>query len=767
MVSYPGWQDGVQDGLHDEGRVVASAWAHSGAWLADQLEAQSGRRLLWMPVFLGTGIAWYFAVDREPGWLAVGVVLAAAAALFAMAWRARRATLLMLCGVLALGFCLAKAHVWWLSTPQLAASSGPITLKGWVADIVTTGPKNPKIVVEVDDISDIRMAHWPRYAQIRLFQGERQPMVGDYIAISARLFALPWPVVPGGYDHARFLWFEEIGATGRGKVVSDAADGDRVIPARYAWKRIISRLRTAMARRVAETLPKQTAGLAVALMTGDKSLIPRAQREQMAVAGLAHVLAISGLHMSLVAGGTFWLVRALLALFPALALSWPIKKWAALAAIAMGAGYLQISGAGISTQRAFIMLLIMFIAVLANRPAISLRNLAIAALVILVWTPHAVTTASFQMSFMAVMGLIAAYEAAAARRLDASHDGSAQGPVNRWMRWGARAVLALAFTTIIASVFSGLPAAYHFNRAAPLSLLSNLMALPVIGLVVMPTAVLSSLAMLIGFENWPLQIMHLGLQWVAWVAETVEGLPQADIATGRLGGRAMLLAAYGAMGLCLLRGWLRAIGAVMVAAGLVLSPIAVRPGLLVEHSARNVAVRNAEGRLVPAHPRRARFSVDRWLRQDGDTAGLRDAAARTGWTCAQDVCRAQLDGRKVVFMMREAEVRSAGCEDADILIAQFPLRGRCRQAELRIDRFDVWRNGAYAITRREDGSLRVETTRQARGTRPWALLPVARVEVRTTPISPRASSAASQVDAANGASNAAAQQTRGPGNPAQ
>jgi competence protein ComEC len=738
MVTNPAWRDDLPDSLYG-GAARGDAWQERAtAWFREACHARTGQTLLWTPVFLGSGIAGYFALAREPGWAVLAIAMVLAGCLFAFAWRARRPAIAVLLGVLALGFCLAKLHSEWLSTPQLAASSGAVTLKGWVARNLTTAGKNPKVVIEVDGITGIKHSAWPRFAQVRLFQTNAVPSVGEYLEISARLFPLPWPVAPGGYDHARFLWFEQIGATGRGKVVSVGGRHEHVVPWRYAWKRVVSDLRAAIGQRIAAAMPKQTAGLAVALVTGDKSLISNRQREEMAVAGLAHVLAISGLHMSLVAGGTFWLVRAILALFPMLALRWPIKKWAAVAAIGMGAAYLQISGAGISTQRAFIMLLIMFLAVLADRPAISLRNLAIAALVILVWTPHAVTTASFQMSFMAVMGLIAAYEAVARRRDRFRVAGPASSPAARSWRWLVRAIAALAFTTIIASVFSGLPAAYHFSRAAPLSLVSNLLALPVVSLVIMPAAVVASIAMPLGLESLPLQAMNQGLRWVVWVADYVNGLPYADIAVGRLAGGAVLIAAYGAIALCLLQASARLIGVAVAVPALWFAPIEKRPDILIEHAARNVAVRNADGVLVPAHARRARFSVERWLRNDGDTATLGEAAGRAGWRCEGGLCRALAGERQIVFMMKEAEDTNVACAEADIVIAQFPLRSRCRGASTRIDRFDVWRNGAYALYLRGVDEVEIETTRQVRGTRPWTLSPVARREVRTISASPRA-----------------------------
>ncbi|MBL4758173.1 MAG: ComEC/Rec2 family competence protein, partial [Rhizobiales bacterium] len=152
------------------------------------------------------------------------------------------------------------------------------------------------------------------------------------------------------------------------------------------------------------------------MITGDRSFISRNHVEMLRASGLAHVLAISGLHMTLVTGALFAGLRALLAFIPGIALRYPIKKIAAFAALFAGAFYLALSGANVATQRAFIMVGIMLVAILLERPAISLRNVALAALFVILWRPESVVTASFQMSFAAVTALIAAYEYVLNRR---------------------------------------------------------------------------------------------------------------------------------------------------------------------------------------------------------------------------------------------------------------------------------------------------------------------------------------------------------------
>ncbi|MGI9463850.1 MAG: ComEC/Rec2 family competence protein, partial [Aestuariivirgaceae bacterium] len=478
-------------------------------------------------------------------------------------------------------------------------------------------------------------------------------------------------------------------------------------------------------------MPAGLAAFAEALITGNRAQIKPRLREQLSIAGLAHVLAISGLHMTLVAGGIFWLVRSLLALSPAMALHLPIKKLAAIAALIAAAGYLLISGGAVSTQRAFIMLSVMFIAILFDRPAISLRNLAIAATVIVVSAPESVLSAGFQMSFMAVMGLIATYEALRERRSRQPKKAYSRALPQRIWRWITSRVLAIALTTLIASLFTGLPAAYHFNRVAPLGVIANLLALPVVSLLVMPMAVLATVLMPLGLEGWPLWLMGQGLHWVTGVAHWVTGLPGASFAAATLPAISAVCFGFAAVWLCLWTGRLRSLAAAPAAVGLLMSVNVDRPDILIERTGKNVAYRGAEGRLLLADARKAKYTARKWLLRDGDGAELADAVKRQGWRCGNDKCVAATAAHTIVYL-QEGAIIPDGCFEANIVISQFPLRGACRNVPVRIDRFDLWRSGSHAIYFAAGGA-KIVTTAGTRGQRPWTITPVARRKIRLDP----------------------------------
>jgi competence protein ComEC len=278
-------------------------------------------------------------------------------------------------------------------------------------------------------------------------------------------------------------------------------------------------------------------------------------------------------------------------------------------------------------------------------------------------------------------------------------------------------------------VFSGLPAAFHFNRVSLAGIVANLLALPVVSLVVMPAAVAAMLAMPFGIEAAPLAVMGFGVSVVVAIAEAIAALPGAAIAVASPPAAAMALAAAGLIALCIGGARARIAGAALLGLAVVLTLAPRdRPVLLVEAEGRTAALRNGGGDLVPAPGRRGRFAVTQWLAAEGDATPPAEAARRAGWTCGEGVCAGDLDGKRVLYIGRGA-IPPLTCGEAAIVVAADPLYGRCRAAALVIDRFDLWRLGAHAVHQAGDGSFSVETAAGQRGARPWAVKPVARASI--------------------------------------
>jgi competence protein ComEC len=464
------------------------------------------------------------------------------------------------------------------------------------------------------------------------------------------------------------------------------------------------------------------------MITGERASIPKDVNTSLQISGLAHILSISGLHMSLAAGGVFWIVRAFLALFPAIAQRWPIKKWAAGAALVFGFAYMLLAGSGAATQRSYIMLAVVFLAIIADRPAISLRNLALAALLILILQPESAIQASFQMSFMAVMGLAAFFEYW--NRPKPERDYRIESRKIFYARKIYNIALASILTTLIAGGFSSIPAAYHFGRLAPYGVLANGLAIPVISLAVMPFAVLSVVLMPLGLEAWPLAALGKGLEMVIAISDGVAALPGAQRVIPQLPLTSAIILAVGASILCLSNRQAKYAGGVLLLSGFIMAQFNSFPDVLIERTAANAAFRNSNGELVFANPHKGRFAAEKWLQANGEEIAFKEAAARAGWACEPRSCRTKVKG-KVIGYFIEGGGAAPSCDGLDIIIAAYPLRGACKSVTIRIDRFDVWRMGSHAIAI-NGNLLQVTTARGLSGNRPWIVVPEPRKKASLT-----------------------------------
>ena len=694
--------------------------------------ANEGRLILWLPVAMAAGIGAYFALPLEPSVIPVGLVFVG---LTIWGWchlAGRRSAAATLTAMALFGMLLAKAHVWAFSGPAIAAATEEIHVEGFVEQITRGVGRSATVILRLRAATGLPDDQRPK--RIRISTAVQKDLrVGDHVEAELRLNPLLTPVAPKAFDFARSQWLQGIGASASTRTQLRI---DRSIspPLWLAVRRGIDAARFAISGRIRSSMPDELGLLAVALVTGERAGLPRRMKDSLQASGLAHVVSISGLHMSLVAGSLFWIIRGLLALSEHLALRKPIKKWAAAAALLAGAFYLALSGGEVPAQRSYLMLAIMFAAVLVGRPALSLRNVALAAIVAMVLDPAAVLQPGLQMSFLAVTGLLSFFEA---RRMEQSlRPTLRRGRVIHAVMRLALAFLTLAVTTVIAGICTGPPAAYHFGRVSPYSLVGNLLALPVVSSIIMPMALAGTVLMLVGFEHLPFAIMHIGLRCLMAISDWTASLPGARyFVPGQTAISAVVFSA-GILHVCLVRSAARWLGMIIFAVGFLLAMFTPRPDVLIERTGRNVAIRNGADELVAANPRRSRFAVERWLIADGDDASPSESAARQGWQCADHVCLATVKDKRIAFAQAEAEGKLT-CPNADILVASFPLRKSCSSIPIRIDRFDVWRMGAYALFI-NGSTIRTETARSVRGARPWV------IEPRARKIRPQSRSAAAQ-----------------------
>jgi competence protein ComEC len=670
---------------------------------------------LWLPVAFGAGIGVYFALPFEPVWpiaLAMAGIALCAIAIFTSIGNAFLRAALALIAAVSLGFATAKLREEVVAAPVLLQPMGPSSLMGRVEYAQAHG-RGVRVVL--DDLQSTRIddAAIPYRIRISFRTGAEALKPGDRIRATAVLMPPPGPAAPGAYDFGRTAFFNRLGAVGYayGRPALIAHASRSLIGAGLGDA--IERLRFRMTERIHSVLPGSTGAIAAALITGDRGGISDSDEQALRDAGLAHVLAIAGLHMALVGLGIFWLVRALLAASPFLALRYPIKKWAAGAAL-LGAGfYLVISGAGPPTIRAFTMLAMLLTAVLFDRPVLSMRSIALAASIILLIEPESVIEPGFQMSFAAVAGLIAVAEWEQARR---QKDGPAGPKAFAGVR---RYVRGIATTSFVGSIATVPFAIYHFDRATHYAVLGNLLAMPIMGFVTMPAAALSVGLMPFGLDALPLKVMGFGIDAMLAVGHWVSALPGAATVAATWPVSALVAISLGGLW-CVIwrRGW-RWLGLVPVALGIVLAYGARAPDILVARDGQTAAVRLSNGSLAFVRAPRDSYAAEEWLKRDGDSRSIADAIAspRDNIHCDADGCIANLRSRMTLAFPSRIDAFAEDCERADILIAATAPPAGCARPRLLLKRDAVEDAGGYAIWL---SPLRTESVQQSRGNRPWS-----------------------------------------------
>jgi competence protein ComEC len=571
------------------------------------------------------------------------------------------------------------------------------------------------MVLEPVGIGRLSPEQTPYFVRLSVRARSAVPTPGSWLRVTAVLQPPPAPAMPGDYDFGRGAYYRRIGAVGylygRAKPIAPVRAEGRV----EGLGAVLERLRGRMTARVRSIIPGNDGAVAAALITGERVDIDPDVQADFRDSGLMHVLSISGLHLALAGGFFFWTVRALFALFPAIALRFPVKKWAALAAVAGATFYLLISGCEAPAVRSYIMLTMMFLAILFDRPALSMRAVALAAVIIMLFSPESVIEPGFEMSFAAVIGLIALAEWEQARRA-ANPERGPKTLVTRVARyaWG------IAATSIVATLATTPIAIFHFDRSAQYGLISNLLALPVVGAVIMPAATVAMVLMPFGLDEWPLVIMGKGVGVMNAIAHWVADLPGAASVVPVWPFWCLIAVMGGGLWIAFWRMPWRWFGLLPISMGIALAFGATQPDILVARDVRTVAVRLADGKLALVRPATDDFAAANWLRRDGDSRAPEDAVGTPaqGVRCDAYGCIAKARGGMVVAVPSRVDALDEDCARATIVVSAVPTRRFCKGTALTIDRIDVARNGGYAIWL--GPPMRVETVEGKRGHRPWS-----------------------------------------------
>lgn len=644
-----------------------------------------------VPLLLALGIIGYASMEEEPSWwlLMALPVWGGLALLHRHQPPMRDGALAML--VMILGLAVSLWQTQRVDSPRI-----PERYKPWevVGQVVSVSPDRgkAKLLVAVERITALKAEDTPRYVRFSVRGKAPLPRSGDRIRFRGVLYAPSPPVIPGGFDFARYFYYREIGAIGYALPPLEVIG---LAPQQGTYS-AFSRQRTALQQWLLTHIGQPAAGIAIALVTGDQTAVDKRTAEAFRVSSLTHILSISGMHMSIVCGMVFFMLRSIGALVPPLALRVNVKKWAAVMALLCGAAYLLLADFPTPAVRAYVMVGFFFCAVLLDREALSIRSLVWAAVAILAVQPSALLEPSFQLSFSATLALVVAYRRMASRLPQEFRQ--SRGPLRRMALYAGGIVLS----SLVASAATAPFVAYHFNQFVPYGVLANLLALPLLSFLVMPALLLALALWPVGLSGIALEAAEAGIQYLIKVAQWVQSIPGATWYIPPLEPEALLAVAVGMLLMMLANRRWRLAGGGMVALALATAWAFVPPDILVSDDGRQLAVKLPhDGWVLVRGKSNRNFVAQQWQQR----LGVRMQTYRQ-WSVENP----------------GAQALRCTQENCTFGALSFPLRGRVlvrwKDGEVRWP--DLDRKGAHALWLEEGGGVsRVVTGCDTGGSRPW------------------------------------------------
>lgn len=507
--------------------------------------------------------------------LATGAALLTAALPFA--WRHLLALrLVSITTAFWLGFSLLAVHAVLFGTTML---NRPVfgTYEMRVDEIVSETAEEARVIVSA--ITPLEKARALPVRRARIVTKGAMLAPGDIIRAPVRFYPVPGPVLPNGFDTQFHAYFDGIGAYGNAtRAVEIITPGSGTAP-----ERIVDAARRGIAARIDQTLSQPSAGVARALINGDQSAVTDQVRETMSVAGLAHVLSVSGLHLTIVAALVLFTLRGGLALLPGMGQRIAVKRLAAIGAIIAALGYYGISGGNVAALRSTIMIVLVLGAVVFGRRALTMRNVAIAALVVIITDPSSVFRASFQLSFAAVIALVGVWE------LVRPPEGKDQSLIIRFANY----LGGIVATSVVAGLATVLFSVYHFQQTSPLGVLGNLFSLPLVGFVMMPAALVATVLMPFGLESLPLVVLGWSIDRMLDLATITASWSSALNASPLLTPLALGIGLVAFAWFAFLPTWHRLIGPALMVPAVLFFALDQPPDVLIADTTQAVAIRGA------------------------------------------------------------------------------------------------------------------------------------------------------------------------------
>ncbi len=685
---------------------MASPFVSLESWL----EKERDRLPLWLPVGFGAGIAIW-----EGFW--DGALLAVAlisCALLLCGFLASKGSRLRIIAILssitiAAGYAAISAKSQMVAAPILQN----ITITRFYARIEKVDMLPARDVVRLQLATDGH-ADLPRRIRVNLSSKQFRPefRIGAIIDLRARLMPPAAPMLPGGYDFARRVWFSGIGATG-------TALGDVTLYRQSNGAGQLSGLRSSLTGHIRDHMSQSSGGIGAALITGDTGGIDPDVAQAMRDSGMAHLLSISGLHVTAVVGAVFFLSNRLLSLFPLFALRFPVPLVSAALGALAAIGYTLLSGSEVPTVRSCIAALLVLAAMAMGREALSLRLVAFGALFVLIFWPESMAGPSFQLSFAAVTTIVVLHEMPFMRRIFADPERG----------WSMRIVFGLAslLVTGLAIELALAPITLaHFNRSGLYGALANIVAIPLTTFIIMPAEGLALLFDSIGLGAPFWWLAQLGIDALIWIARYISAFPGAVSSLPNMPNWAYAFMVIGGLWAVIFQTKWRILGLSPFAIGFAAMIVSPRPDILITGDGKHVAMIADNGSIAILRARAGDYVKDALRETAGIAAEPLEIEQWPGARCTDDSCvlGVNREGRNWRILATRSRYAipamelSAACRRVDIVISERWLPYNCQPKWLKLDRDFLTNSGGVAINFSDNT---VSTVSQSTKGSPWQL----------------------------------------------
>ncbi|NVE93971.1 ComEC/Rec2 family competence protein [Altererythrobacter lutimaris] len=533
---------------------------------------------------------------------------------------------------------------------------------------------------------------------------------GSVLRMRVRLMPPASPMLPGSYDFARAAWFKGLAATG-------SLIGEVAVVESSARSTGLAEVQRSLSGHVRGELDGSAGAIAAAFASGDRGGISEADDDAMRDAGLTHLLSISGLHVSAVIAAGYLLALKLLAFWPALALRVRLPVLAAGVGALAGIGYTLLTGSEVPTVRSCIAALLVLGALAMGREALSLRMVAVAAFAVLLMWPEAIVGPSFQMSFAAVIAIVALHNTEIVKRFLAPREES-------WLARNSRRTVMLLVTGFVIELALMPIVLFHFHRAGVYGALANVIAIPLVTFVSMPLIAIALVLDLAGLGAAAWWLVGGSLDLLIWIAHFTAEQPGAVKLMPQMSALNYALFLAGSFWLAFWQGRRRLAGFIPIGVGTIMLLATPVPDVLISNDGRHVGIKAQDGQLLSLRDSRSDYAKDNLLELASVTAEPTPLAEWPEAQCSRDFCALQLErgGREWNLLMARSRERieeralAAACAEADIVVADRFLPRSCKPRWLKADGRTLRETGGLAIVLEDES---VDTVASRQGEHGW------------------------------------------------